>query len=288
MSDAVPSNQKCTCGEHWASVAGHAGSCPLAEQSPSNPSKTCVLIDGVIYCQCGDQSSHYGTMGERGAREVRCEAPPREQRPSNTLLTDQEKLVSDLENYCHCREGVGFKCLPCRSHDEIERLQRQWLAMKSEVQICHERIDRLHAQLGDAEFRAQGLRQQPDEPMKLQAYKVAGGAWHPNPCVPSNVYDVEVYLASDIDEARRAADEPSADLLARLTECELALHHYAPHSEYFERWELGGRAVTKSDADTSGITAQQEETGRLWQGPRNEIPKGFVEIRTSTETKGDL
>lgn len=47
------------------------------------------------------------------------------------------------------------------------------------------------------------------------------------------------------DAARKAAVEPSADLLARLTECELALHHYAPHSEYFERWELGGRAVTK-------------------------------------------
>lgn len=45
-------------------------------------SNQCVLIADVIYCQCGDPSSHYGTMGVRGAREVRCEAPPREQRPS--------------------------------------------------------------------------------------------------------------------------------------------------------------------------------------------------------------
>lgn len=31
----------------------------------------CQIIDRVIHCQCGNPSSHYGTMGERGAREVR-------------------------------------------------------------------------------------------------------------------------------------------------------------------------------------------------------------------------
>jgi len=46
----------------------------------------CPLIEGVIYCQCGNPSSHYGTMGYRGAREVR-ESPPPEVRTSNEQLS---------------------------------------------------------------------------------------------------------------------------------------------------------------------------------------------------------
>lgn len=33
----------------------------------------CPLIGDVIHCRCGNPSSHYGTMGVRGAREVRDE-----------------------------------------------------------------------------------------------------------------------------------------------------------------------------------------------------------------------
>lgn len=36
----------------------------------------CPQIGDVIYCQCGKPSRHYGTMGVRGAREVKEEAPP--------------------------------------------------------------------------------------------------------------------------------------------------------------------------------------------------------------------
>jgi hypothetical protein len=34
-------------------------------------SEQCALIGDVIHCRCGKPSSHYGTMGERGARVVR-------------------------------------------------------------------------------------------------------------------------------------------------------------------------------------------------------------------------
>lgn len=34
-------------------------------------SMRCPQGGDVIYCTCGNPSSHYGTMGERGAREVR-------------------------------------------------------------------------------------------------------------------------------------------------------------------------------------------------------------------------
>lgn len=47
----------------------------------------CALIGDVIHCRCGKPSSHYGTMGERGARVVR------EVLPSN--------LVSQLRDIAH-------------------------------------------------------------------------------------------------------------------------------------------------------------------------------------------
>ena len=37
----------------------------------------CPLVGDVIHCRCGKPSSHYGTMGERGAREVREASPQR-------------------------------------------------------------------------------------------------------------------------------------------------------------------------------------------------------------------
>lgn len=49
----------------------------------------CVLRGGVIYCQCGNPSAHYGTMGERGAREVRCEPQPTQ--PPGTEPADAER-----------------------------------------------------------------------------------------------------------------------------------------------------------------------------------------------------
>jgi hypothetical protein len=55
--------------------------------------KECALIDGVIYCQCGDQSSHYGTMGKRGAREVRCEAPPQRSSKEQVYREALEKIA---------------------------------------------------------------------------------------------------------------------------------------------------------------------------------------------------
>lgn len=36
----------------------------------------CPLVGDVIHCRCGNPSSHYGTMGERGAREVRDQLYP--------------------------------------------------------------------------------------------------------------------------------------------------------------------------------------------------------------------
>lgn len=67
--------------------------------------KKCVLIDGIIYCQCGDQSSHYGTMGERGAREVRCEPSPT-QVPSKELFSDRFSITCCMgENADGCACG---------------------------------------------------------------------------------------------------------------------------------------------------------------------------------------
>lgn len=60
--------------------------------------KECALIDGIIYCQCGDQSSHYGTMGKRGAREVRCEAPP--QRSSKDVSRRLKEIYDALWINC--------------------------------------------------------------------------------------------------------------------------------------------------------------------------------------------
>lgn len=45
----------------------------------------CVQIGDAIYCQCGNPSAHYGTMGERGARVVKCEPPPPASLPSNEM-----------------------------------------------------------------------------------------------------------------------------------------------------------------------------------------------------------
>jgi hypothetical protein len=44
---------------------------PLPGLSEEPSPELCMLTDGVIHCRCGHPSSHYGTMGARGAREVR-------------------------------------------------------------------------------------------------------------------------------------------------------------------------------------------------------------------------
>ena len=79
----------------WESaVAERSTHEPPADQ-PSDP---CVLRDGVIYCQCGQQWTHYGTMGERGAREVRCEPAPPPAEPLRKIAdaTGDEAAVNQL------------------------------------------------------------------------------------------------------------------------------------------------------------------------------------------------
>lgn len=48
-------------------------------------------------------------------------------------------ILERLENYCHCSEAVDFKCIPCQSREEIERLN----AVITEAQ---RRIEELEAQ----------------------------------------------------------------------------------------------------------------------------------------------
>jgi hypothetical protein len=50
----------------------------------------CELIGDVIHCRCGKPSSHYGTMGERGARVVR-ELPSSK---TESLRVDAERWKS--------------------------------------------------------------------------------------------------------------------------------------------------------------------------------------------------
>lgn len=45
--------------------------------SQTEDENTCPLVGDVIHCRCGKPSSHYGTMGARGAREVRDQPPLR-------------------------------------------------------------------------------------------------------------------------------------------------------------------------------------------------------------------
>jgi hypothetical protein len=104
----------------------------------------CALIDGVIYCQCGQPYVHYSTMGERGAREVRCEAPPREQVPSNTKLYAERDIIGQGQAYCDHVMAMTAEGLHAKSdiaaelaHRDIEiaRLQaeaRIWMDATNE------------------------------------------------------------------------------------------------------------------------------------------------------------
>lgn len=64
--------------------------------------------------------------GDRRSREVRCEAPPKEQRPSNTLLADVRQWAD------HARIPYADSGRVLKLCDEIERLQRLVDALRRE------------------------------------------------------------------------------------------------------------------------------------------------------------
>lgn len=131
---------------------------PLSEEQ-----QTCPQVGDVIHCGCGKPSSHYGTMGYRGAREVR-ETPPKS---SNPLLSPAELVfqLAQLEAVLEIRVGdipaaqiiraatrligkltsevadettpapgspgelLGCKCIMCEFHRSAEAMERQRLAV---------------------------------------------------------------------------------------------------------------------------------------------------------------
>jgi hypothetical protein len=60
----------------------------LTPPAAVTPDELCKQIGDVIHCQCGKPSSHYGTMGYRGAREVR-EVVPSNNRFNESVTPDQ-------------------------------------------------------------------------------------------------------------------------------------------------------------------------------------------------------
>ena len=77
----------------------------------------CPLVGDVIHCCCGNPSSHYGTMGERGAREVR-EVP---------AIVRVEAWFNEICPRCKC-EGLIGDC-PTSLRAKI----REMLSVETEV-----------------------------------------------------------------------------------------------------------------------------------------------------------
>lgn len=74
-----------------------------SERSTPQTPDQCAQIGDVIYCQCGKPSSHYATMGERGAREVKNE-------PAPALRTSNPRaLIEELVGYVTMTsDRIGF------------------------------------------------------------------------------------------------------------------------------------------------------------------------------------
>lgn len=169
--------------------------------------KECALIDGIIYCQCGDQSSHYGTMGKRGAREVRCEAPP--QRSSNQCD------VSASEPTSYVVEGNTYRELIA----ERDRL-RVHLRQKSEqITRLQDGIEKM--QQGSAERSAP---EPPADDVEVNRCLYVAGLQQDDASHAAHVTACKV-LAAEVRRLRSALP-PAAELPPKLDATMPTVWHY--------------------------------------------------------------
>lgn len=102
-------------------------------------SNQCVQIGDAIYCQCGNPSSHYGTMGARGARVVKCEPPPELRMDAyyygfgSTGVPEIDRILSAIacagKSYHHT-ESWQDECEPYDGHTGNTPVDWIWNAAK--------------------------------------------------------------------------------------------------------------------------------------------------------------
>jgi hypothetical protein len=76
-------------GQHKAVPGWMGNGCP-ADAKVSGGAE-CLQMGDVIECRCGKPSSHYGTMGERGVREIR-------QMPARDTATEPKPKLHEMDN----------------------------------------------------------------------------------------------------------------------------------------------------------------------------------------------